>query len=513
MTLTFHIDYHTEWGEEVRISGNIPELGSHEAAQAVPLHTADGTHWEVTLEVAASALCPISYEYSIYRAGKAVRTEWNTLPRTLSLPDGRAHCHLRDSWRELPEESYLYTSAFTDVILARPTRDALPVPSSGQLVIRADAPGVESNCRLAVCGNQSALGNWDATHALPMNDARFPCWEVEIDVAQLVFPVEYKFVICRTDNHQVVAWEAGDNRTILSWPVADDDTLVITLGHIPFALPRRKEAGVAIPVFSLRSNHSFGIGDFGDLRLLIDWAALTGQRIVQILPINDTTATHTRADSYPYNAISIYALHPMYVDFTQMPRLKDAALQAAFDSKQTALNALPTVDYETVEQAKWEYLHRLYEQEGEGTLSAAAFRTFVSENDTWLSPYTHFCCERDADKYDADFYAYIQYHLHLQLLAATHHARACGIVLKGDIPIGISRYSVSATVEPELFNMEGQAGAPPDDFAVDGQNWGFPTYRWDVMARDGYRWWQNRFRKMAEYFDAYRIDHILGFFR
>lgn len=111
------------------------------------------------------------------------------------------------------------------------------------------------------------------------------------------------------------------------------------------------------------------------------------------------------------------------------------------------------------------------------------------------------------------FYYYLQYLLHVQLLAVSTYARQKGILLKGDIPIGISRTSVEAWVEPHYFHLNGQAGAPPDDFSVNGQNWGFPTYNWELMEKDNYRWWRRRFSKMAEYFTAYRIDHILGFFR
>ncbi|RYE01954.1 MAG: 4-alpha-glucanotransferase, partial [Sphingobacteriales bacterium] len=111
------------------------------------------------------------------------------------------------------------------------------------------------------------------------------------------------------------------------------------------------------------------------------------------------------------------------------------------------------------------------------------------------------------------FYYFVQYHLHLQLREAVEYIHKRGIVLKGDIPIGIYRYSVDAWQEPELYHMNWQAGAPPDDFAVKGQNWGFPTYNWERMQQDGFRWWKRRFEQMSNYFDAFRIDHILGFFR
>ncbi|MGL5318873.1 MAG: 4-alpha-glucanotransferase, partial [Bacteroidales bacterium] len=110
-------------------------------------------------------------------------------------------------------------------------------------------------------------------------------------------------------------------------------------------------------------------------------------------------------------------------------------------------------------------------------------------------------------------YYYVQYQLHLQLKRVNKYAHQQGVILKGDIPIGISRNSVEAWKEPYLFNLQSQAGAPPDDFSAEGQNWGFPTYNWTEMKNTNYQWWKNRFRKMADYFDAYRIDHLLGFFR
>ena len=200
------------------------------------------------------------------------------------------------------------------------------------------------------------------------------------------------------------------------------------------------------------------------------------------------------------------------------------------------------MNYEAVNQTKWEYFRLIFKQEGEKVLASGEFGEFFNANKEWLQPYAVFSYLRDAFQtpnfrewprhsvYNAQdiekmcrpesvdyphiaLYYYIQFHLHLQLVAATKYAREHGVVLKGDIPIGISRNSVEAWTEPYYFNLNGQAGAPPDDFSVNGQNWGFPTYNWDVMEKDGYRWWMKRFQKMSEYFDAYRIDHILGFFR
>jgi 4-alpha-glucanotransferase len=287
-----------------------------------------------------------------------------------------------------------------------------------------------------------------------------------------------------------------------------------------------------IPVFSLRSEGSFGIGDFGDLKLMIDWAAKTGQRIIQVLPINDTTMTHTWQDSYPYNAISIYALHPQYTDIRQLPELKDEQRRVHFEQLRQELNSLPEIDYELVNKAKLDYLHELFVQERENISNSVGYARFFDENKEWLVPYAQFCVNRDtygtadfrqwpeeveqqpstADS-QQQFWYFVQYHLDCQMRAAHDYARLQHIILKGDIPIGISRDGVEAWVEPKYFNMNGQAGAPPDEFAADGQNWGFPTYNWDEMLLDGCQWWVRRFRKMQQYFDAYRIDHVLGFFR
>ena len=264
--------------------------------------------------------------------------------------------------------------------------------------------------------------------------------------------------------------------------------------------------------------------------------------MLQVLPINDTNMTYTWQDSYPYNSISIYALHPQYTDFRQLPALKDPERKAYFDALQKELNALPQIDYERMNNAKLEYLRELYAQEGSKAMKSEAFKQFFAENKEWLVPYAAFCHYRDfygtatfsewpdhktfSEKEreamsksttkiykEVAFWYYVQFNLDQQMRAAHAYARKNKVILKGDIPIGISRDGVEAWVEPKYFNLNGQAGAPPDAFSADGQNWGFPTYDWDTMLADGCSWWVRRFRKMAEYFDAYRIDHVLGFFR
>ena len=536
MTVSFNIEYRTSWGEEVRIAGLLPE--------SIPMHTTDGIYWtaDVELEVPKEGMT-INYSYQIEQNQIIIRKEWDSFPRRLFLSgNSKKKYQIKDCWKNIPEQLYYYSSAFTEALLAHPDRAEIPPCHRKGLVIKAYAPRINKDYCLAICGNQKALGNWDPDKAIPMSDANFPEWQIELDASKLKFPLEYKFILYHKEEKKADCWENNPNRYLADPELKTNETLVISDRYAYFDIPVWKGAGIAIPVFSLKSENSFGVGDFGDLKRMIDWAVSTQQKVIQILPINDTTMTHAWTDSYPYNSISIYAFHPMYADIKQMGTLKDKSAAAKFNKKQKELNGLPAMDYEAVNQTKWEYFRLIFKQEGEKVLASGEFGEFFNANKEWLQPYAVFSYLRDAFQtpnfrewprhsvYNAQdiekmcrpesvdyphiaLYYYIQFHLHLQLVAATKYAREHGVVLKGDIPIGISRNSVEAWTEPYYFNLNGQAGAPPDDFSVNGQNWGFPTYNSDVMEKDGYRWWMKRFQKMSEYFDAYRIDHILGFFR
>ncbi len=375
-----------------------------------------------------------------------------------------------------------------------------------------------------------------------MNEAAPNVWQLTLDAATLKSPFEYKFVAINEKTGAVEEWETRPNRLFQIQPIQRGETYLPAEAEVFFNRLPHRIAGTAIPVFSLRSEGSCGVGDFGDLKKFIAWAASTGQRAVQILPINDTTMTGTWMDSYPYNSISIYAFHPMYIDLRQLPELTDETDMKAFEKQRKMLNSMSSVNYEQVNQTKRKYLQAIFRQAGEQILAEPEYKAFFAKNEEWLIPYAAFSCLRDhygtADfrqwgkdsVYHAGqarqmatsgspfypamaFYYFLQYELHVQLSDACTYARSKGIIIKGDIPIGISRNSVEAWVEPYYFNMNGQAGAPPDAFSANGQNWGMPTYNWQIMEKDGYQWWKRRFQKMAEYFTAYRIDHILGFFR
>lgn len=533
MEVLFQIQYYTKWGEEVCVI--LP------SGQIHPLSTTDGRLWRDVLIVENDTTL-LQYRYIIRQGDRCIRKEWDGIKRCIALNGGYSRIVLNDSWRERPKDSYLYSSAFSGKDKAEYHVSTAKYPLRS-ILFKVRCPRLRgSELVLALSGNQACLGNWDTKKPVIMHRCGPNEWCASLDADTIEFPVEYKFLAWDTERKEGTEWIVGDNRRINPIPIRNGDLFVFQDDIVHFDLPLWKAAGVAVPVFSLRSESSWGIGDFGDLKKFVDWASLTGQKVIQILPINDTIITHTWTDSYPYNSISVFAFHPMYIDISRLNHLMDKAKMQAYENRRKELNALLQIDYEETSKLKMEYLKELFGEEGEKVLASYEFHDFYDTNKDWLLPYAVFSYLRDVNgtpvfsswpkygKYDkkaifefyqkdgncnitAKFYCYLQFILHTQLLEASNYARSKNILLKGDIPIGISPNSVEAWTEPHYFNMNGQAGAPPDPFSSKGQNWGFPTYNWEVMAKDNYKWWKHRLHKMSEYFDAYRIDHILGFFR
>ena len=538
MKINFHLEYQTTFGEELAV--NILMDGKTEQHK---MGTLDGAHWTCELSKAAKTCAYIDYYYSVMRGGEEERHEWLVEPHRLELQAKKgANYRVYDHWLDIPEDAFLYSTAFTECVAARDVKVSEPTDYGKTVILKVRAPQLRNFERLAIIGAGETLGNWEALKAIDMTEHEHNEWTVSLNADTLPQTFEFKFVGLDEVEDVTPLWENGTNRTVTLPEMEQGDVVVYELSQAFFPLYPWKGAGTVIPVFSLRTEGSFGVGDFGDLKLMIDWCAKTKQRILQVLPINDTNMTRTWQDSYPYNSISIYALHPQYTDFRQLPAIKDEAKRTAFETLRKELNELPQIDYERMFAAKMDYLREIYAQEGSKVLKSKAFKEFFEQNKEWLVPYAAFCHYRDLygtatfqewpDHHelpasereamtksttklykDVAFWYFVQFNLDQQMHAAHKHARKQRVILKGDIPIGISRDGVEAWVEPKYFNLNGQAGAPPDAFSVNGQNWGFPTYNWDAMIEDGCSWWVRRFRKMAEYFDAYRIDHVLGFFR
>lgn len=544
MKLFFYLQYATIFGQDLRLNimGETTAKGDRASENTVyAMTTVDGKMWQCEIEL-EKAPKSINYFYSIDKWGKEERKEWQTVTHRLDMNVPNASEYkIYNRWTDIPYDSFLYSSAFTDCVNRR-HHEAVPTikyEKTLRLIVRA--PQLRKGERLYVTGESSCLGNWHADRALKMVEHNYNEWMVDMNVDAFdETETELKF-IATTDNGDVL-WETGYNRTLAIPEMANGEVRVEEMDQAFFEICDRKLAGTLIPVFSLRTRGSFGVGDFGDLKMMIDWVAETHQKVLQVLPINDTTSTHTWTDSYPYSCISIFAIHPQFADLRQLPAVADKEKAAAFETLREELNQLPQIDYERVNNAKIEYLRIIFEQEGGEVLKSAGFKAFLKESAHWLVPYAQYCHLRDTygnvdfntwkghevwhekdretllnartkEYKEVAFYYYVQYVLHVQMRAAHEYAMARGVILKGDIPIGVNRKGCDVWHEPHYFNLNLQAGAPPDSFSVNGQNWGFPTYNWARMLEDGCQWWLRRFQNMSKYFDAYRIDHVLGFFR
>lgn len=537
MTVQFNIKYKVMFGEQI-----VANIQTEEGELKLPLETTDGERWVCDWCV-ESPEKSYTYYYSVEREGRAVKTEWLMIKHQLDVNAKKAAVYtLYDHWKAMPEDAFLYSSAFTDCINHQAPQEMKPETGSKIVRLVVRAPQLRDGERLGVLGADKALGAWDVQKILPMTQHTYNEWVADIDATHLEGShLEFKFVAFRNAKNELL-WETSMNRTVDLPEMKAGELVSYELDQAFFAQYNRKLAGTQVPVFSLRTRKSAGIGDFGDLKTMIDFVASTGQKVLQLLPINDTTITHTWTDSYPYSCISVFAIHPQYADLHALPELKDAKARAEAEKTRAELNALDKIDYEKVNDFKINYLRQIFNQEGEKMMKTAEYKAFFQDTKQWLVPYAQYSYLRDkngtadfnqwpdhqvwdeaerkaltdpktAAYKNVAFFYFVQFVLDRQMQEAHEHAKAKGVILKGDIPIGVNRNGCDVWMEPKYFNLNGQAGAPPDDFSANGQNWGFPTYNWFEMLKDGCQWWNRRFQNMARYFDAYRIDHVLGFFR
>lgn len=534
MIIQFYLRFHTRVGQELLIAG-FPHQ-----KDPVPMTWYNQDFWFARIDLDPAQLENFTYHYQLKEEDGHILSEWGHDRQLQTGAKGFSEIQVVDTWNHAGEfENAFYTAPFRETLLPNTASKKTRLPKTYSHIFRVKAPLLKKNEAVCLIGATPALNEWSTDKPVLLHQEE-NWWTVAVDLPKEGFPLHYKYGIYNTKHKALVQFETGENRQLFG--DAGQHLTIVHDGFVQVANNTWKGAGVAIPVFSLRSKHSWGVGEFNDIHQLVDWASSVDMKLIQLLPVNDTTATHTWVDSYPYAAISAFALHPIFINVETVAGKKLSALLKPYKEQQKALNELPTVDYEAVMQLKLTVLQQLFEAQKEHWLQDTGYLAFFAKNQDWLVPYAAFCYLRDVhnssdytqwiqhSQYDAAaveafvsphtdhytkilFHYYLQYQLHLQLKDATDYAHEHGIIVKGDIPIGIYRYSCDAWVAPELYNMDLQAGAPPDDFAIKGQNWGFPTYNWEKMQRDGFGWWKRRFAQMSEYFDAFRIDHILGFFR
>ena len=546
MKITIRLRYHTHFGQTLFLCGDHKGLGGGQAERALPLHYVDEDCWEAALHLPNSPRpkAPLSYYFILRNPDGSVIEDFGA-DRILDLAGlTRGHTVILDSWNDLGTvENVFFTEPFKNVLLRAETDAPGATPPLGATHwFNVKAPLLPKGQTLCLLGSAPALGAWNqAAPVLLRRCVEKGCFSACLNLAAEPFPFAYKYGVYDTQRNAFVRYEDGANR-LLDQAALPGGEVVVNDGFARLPGPLWRGAGVALPVFSLRSDRSFGVGEFLDLPLLADWARRAGLKLIQILPVNDTSVTHTWMDSYPYAAISAFALHPLYLNLDRLAGSGNGPLPESLARRREELNALDSVDYEAVMKAKLAFVRGIFPALRQKTLAGAEYRIFFSQNEDWLAPYAAFCFLRDkfgtadfnqwpehraysaqkisalaahdtAARDEMALHCFIQFHLHLQLREAADYVHARGLILKGDIAIGVHRHSADVWQQPELFHTDMQAGAPPDAFAAKGQNWGFPTYNWPRMKQDGFAWWKRRLAQMSCYFDAFRIDHILGFFR
>lgn len=548
MKLNFYLRFHTEMGQSLWIVGDLDELGNNIPSKAFPMDYLNDEFWYCSIEIKLKDISKegASYKYILKNKEGELLYEWGN-DRSISIFNKeQQELQLVDVWNHAGEyENVFFSTAFNKVLLSSfQTKVKESNDKNFTHIFRVKAPLLKKNEVICITGSGHKFEDWSIENPVLLGkdyNRNGDWWSVKLNLHEAGFPLAYKYGVYNTKEKSFVQYEDGNNRLLLG----DGSKKKITVLHDGFVhLPNNtwKGAGVAIPVFSLRSKSSFGVGEFRDIKLLVDWTKAVGLKLIQLLPVNDTMAKFDWTDSYPYSAISAFALHPIYLNLEQVAGKEYAPTLQTIKTKQKQLNELAEVDYEEVMNYKIPILKKLYILAGKKCFESEEYIHFFNKNKHWIEAYAVFSFLRDKYKSssfetwktnavynkseiddlcspgstnynDIGFYYFIQYHLHLQLKEAADYAHKKGVVLKGDIPIGISRNSCDAWMAPDMYNMSWQAGAPPDDFTAYGQNWGFPTYNWLKMQEDGFAWWKQRFEQMSNYFDAFRIDHILGFFR
>ncbi|OFW14346.1 MAG: 4-alpha-glucanotransferase [Acidobacteria bacterium RIFCSPLOWO2_12_FULL_67_14] len=307
--------------------------------------------------------------------------------------------------------------------------------------------------------------------------------------------------------------------------------------------PRSRRAGVLVPLFSMASARSWGIGEIGDLHALSRWLASAGLRVLQLLPINEVPV----GEASPYSALSSMAIDPQFITLDRVDDFLELGgeerLEPELRERLDAVRSHAAIDYADVRALKQTALRRAFvrfrsvELAG-GTRRAAAFRAYVQDQAWWLDDYALFRAlhaqsgERPwtewptpvrtrqpgaLDRARGELADDILYRQYVQWVAddqwADARAAAGGVALFGDLPFMVSGDSADLWARQDEFRFDASVGVPPDAFSTTGQDWGLPVYRWDVLAGRDFDWLRDRARRNAALFDGYRIDHLVGFYR
>ncbi|GKT35356.1 Glycoside hydrolase, family 77 like protein, partial [Aduncisulcus paluster] len=601
------------------LSGSHPKLGMWKPELGIPFFPIGEDRYTAEIEIPNET--DVELEFKYFWLTNSNEHMWDVIDnRKLMITANDSVVEYNDC--------FIFETYFTDVVakssavrvvMKRPSEDPLKKLSSthsdgsATLEFSVYVPYIRPDDEVIVVGSIDELGSWESSAGFALSHAEYPYFSGKLNVSTDSYR-KAEFKICLIGADGTPLWESGMNRSVLL--NTGTTKTVVRCGMFRYPDPEAfKAAGMVIPVFSIRTEESCGVGEFNDLKKMGDWCHECHLRLLQVLPVNDTTLKGVHwHDTYPYSPISVFALHPLYMNVPDCGPMEGYEM-AEYISKGKELDKLTAVDYEAVLAHKLRYLRLIYErleERGEIDITKGEFKEFIDANPFWLKPYClykslqeaygtgdfmrwqsrarnprgveeeeedvavkredssvaeeeeeeeeeeeqeeasveHQCIKKEeisvgddvsedddekelpplscelpsplSDIFDMPahplfdeykFHLWLQFNLHRQLKAATDYCTSLGVVLKGDIPIGVSPRGADAWWWRDYFRLDTQTGAPPDAFSANGQNWGMPTYNWENMEKDGYQWWVERFRQLSNYFSAYRVDHILGWFR
>lgn len=532
----FKISYPTQFGESLHLI-----IKQKSETKIYPLHYVENNLWQTCIEFNKIDLAhpDFSYGYCLEKKSGAKKYEGGSW-RTFNLINSKnKKWIIHDQWNDAANPFNLFNSPFflKTVNSKEKKPGPLKIKEETNHIFSIQMLAISKNFKVAITGNNSKTGLWSVLDSCIMTSKGSNDYSLQLTFTKDDFPFEYKYVLYDTEKKQIHQYEFGSNRLLSA--MEEDASFLIHDGFPRFHFEEKKGAGVSIPVFSLRSRNSGGVGEFNDLQFMGDWCEKIGIQLIQVLPINDTTVDHSWHDSYPYSAISAFALHPMYLNIQQIAGKKYHSISEKYLDQLKPLNQLAEVNYPEVNRIKWDFFREIFPLQHKPLFALKSYQDFFEQNKFWLEPYAAFCFLKTKYK-TADFshwpafqkyhpahikrllktneteislYYFIQFHLYQQLIKAVNYLKKKNIFLKADLPIGIKRESVDFWQYPELFIDHLRAGAPPDAFAEDGQNWGFPVYQWEAIQKSHYAWWIAKFINYGMYATAIRLDHVLGFFR
>lgn len=389
MKIYFNVGYSTKVGERLQLI--ISEENA--VSQTHPMFYEENGQWKCEVDYFSKS---ISYQYQVIdEKGNMLREEF--VPHRLNFPHNYKEFVIFDQWnnKNFPENYLNNKILYNKLNTFKPGK--ISVLKRHTHLFRIEVPIYNPDWIIVLFGSTASLGNWDYNKAIHLSQTDFGIWETSVEIPENEF-IQYKYCLYDKAAGKVFDVEAGENRFAL--PNQSKDVLHVVSDHyFKFKLYQMyHDAGVAVPIFSLRTDDGFGVGEFSDLKKLADWAKETNLGIIQILPINDTTANYTWTDSYPYAAVSVYALHPQYISLEQLDFPLPEHLFAEYEAEKSGLNALDLIDYEKMISGKWKYLRAVFDADKEKIYKDRNFKKFIKDNESWLIPYAAFCVLRDKYK-------------------------------------------------------------------------------------------------------------------